>query len=54
VNLLAAVIPESPARTLGEQLRLALQWRHELAALPMTAEPAEPDTPSTEDNDHAH
>jgi hypothetical protein len=42
-RILGAVIPESPARTLGEQLRLALQWRRTVAELPETDEPATPD-----------
>jgi hypothetical protein len=37
-RLLGALVPESPARTTGEQLRLVVQWRRQLAQLPTTPE----------------
>jgi hypothetical protein len=40
-RLLGALIPESPARTAGEQLRLADAWRRYLRELP-EQQPADP------------
>jgi hypothetical protein len=39
-RLLGHLVPESPARTAGEQLRLTIQWRKQLRDLPTTPEPA--------------
>jgi hypothetical protein len=49
-RLIGALVPESPARTTGEQLRLTLQWQRELRDLPTTPErDPQPDHPERED-----